>query len=109
MEPVYDGAKAAKKAARSLFGCKGAGGGSPLRIHCVYTDVEPGRRLREAVTGALPGVLETLSSGGGGTRAILNWRVRATNPVLYACSATSSPSGRTAAAATTSWNLAGRA
>lgn len=32
----------------------------PFRIHCVYTDVEPERRLREVVTGDLTGVLETL-------------------------------------------------
>lgn len=34
----------------------------PFRIHCVYTDVEPERRLREVVTGNLTGVLETLFS-----------------------------------------------
>jgi hypothetical protein len=32
----------------------------PFRIHCVYTDVEPGRRMREVVTGDLTGVLETI-------------------------------------------------
>ena len=32
----------------------------PFRIHCLYTDVEPERRLRETVNGDLTGVLETL-------------------------------------------------
>lgn len=57
----------------------------PFRIHCVYTNVEPGRRLREVVTGDLTGVLETLfreSPGGGGTRVTFNWYVRVTNPAL---------------------------
>ena len=59
----------------------------PFRIHCVYTDVEPERRLREVVTGDLSGVLETLfreDSDGTGTRVTFNWYVRVTNPVLNA-------------------------
>ena len=32
----------------------------PFHIHCLYTNVEPERRLREVVTGDLSGVLETL-------------------------------------------------
>lgn len=56
----------------------------PFRIHCVYTDVEPERRLREVVTGDLTGVLETLfrNEGPEGTRVDFNWYVRVTNPVL---------------------------
>jgi hypothetical protein len=57
----------------------------PFRIYCVYTDVEPGRRLREVVTGDLSGVLETLfgrGPDGAGTRVAFNWYVRVTNPVL---------------------------
>jgi uncharacterized protein YndB with AHSA1/START domain len=55
----------------------------PFRIHCVYTDVEPGRRLREVVTGDLTGVLETLfREEVGGTRVTFNWYVRVTNPAL---------------------------
>lgn len=57
----------------------------PFRIHCVYTDVEPARRLREVVTGDLCGVLETLfreTPGGSGTRVTFNWYVRAANPAL---------------------------
>ena len=57
----------------------------PFRIHCVYTDVEPERRLREIVTGDLSGVLETLFRGnpnGTGTHVTFNWYVRVTNPVL---------------------------
>jgi uncharacterized protein YndB with AHSA1/START domain len=55
----------------------------PFRIHCLYTDVEPERRLREAVTGDLTGVLETLfEEVQGGTRVTFNWYVRLTNPVL---------------------------
>lgn len=57
----------------------------PFHIHCVYTDVEPERRLREVVTGDLTGVLETLfgeSPDGGGTRVTFNWYVRVTNPAL---------------------------
>ena len=57
----------------------------PFRIHCVYTDVEPERRLREVVTGDLSGVLETsFSEDRGGTRVTFNWYVRVTNPVLNA-------------------------
>jgi hypothetical protein len=41
----------------------------PFVIHCVYTDVEPERRLREVVTGDL-------------TRVTFTWYVRVTNPVL---------------------------
>ena len=47
----------------------------PFRIHCVYTDVEPERRLREVVTGDLSGVLETLfreDPDEGGTRVTFN-------------------------------------
>ncbi len=55
----------------------------PFEIHCVYTDVEPGRRLREVVTGDLTGVLETLfDDTPGGTRVTFNWYVRVTNPAL---------------------------
>ncbi|MGH3148306.1 MAG: SRPBCC domain-containing protein, partial [Rubrobacter sp.] len=55
----------------------------PFRIHCVYTDVEPGRRLREVVTGDLAGVLETLfGEEADGTRVTFNWYVRLTNPLL---------------------------
>jgi uncharacterized protein YndB with AHSA1/START domain len=51
----------------------------PFRIYCVYTDVEPERRLREVVTGDLSGVLETLferGPKGTGTRVAFNWYVR---------------------------------
>jgi uncharacterized protein YndB with AHSA1/START domain len=57
----------------------------PFYIHCVYTDVEPGRRLRQVVTGDLSGVLETLfmeALDKPGTRVTFNWYVRVTNPVL---------------------------
>ena len=57
----------------------------PFRIRCVYTDVEPNRRLREVVTGDLSGVLETLfreDLGRTGTYITFNWYVRVTNPVL---------------------------
>jgi uncharacterized protein YndB with AHSA1/START domain len=55
----------------------------PFVIHCVYTDVEPERRLREVVTGNLTGVLETLfDEVPDGTRVTFNWYVRVTNPVL---------------------------
>jgi uncharacterized protein YndB with AHSA1/START domain len=55
----------------------------PFRIHCLYTDVEPERRLREIVTGDLTGVLETLFDEiPSGTRVTFNWYVRVTNPVL---------------------------
>ena len=61
----------------------------PFRIHCVYTDVEPERRLREVVTGDLTGVLETLFTevaekpdGRADTIVSFNWYVRVTNPVL---------------------------
>jgi uncharacterized protein YndB with AHSA1/START domain len=55
----------------------------PFVIHCVYTDVERERRLREVVTGDLTGVLETLfDEVPGGTRVTFNWYVRVTNPVL---------------------------
>lgn len=58
---------------------------APFRIHCVYTDVEPERRLREVVTGDLTGVLETLfgkGQDGTGARVTFNWYVRVTNPAL---------------------------
>ena len=55
----------------------------PFVIHCVYTDVERERRLREVVTGDLTGVLETLfDEVPNGTRVTFNWYVRVTNPVL---------------------------
>lgn len=57
----------------------------PFRIRCVYTDVEPGRRLREVVTGDLGGVLETLFHEEPAlplTRVTFNWYVRVTNPIL---------------------------
>jgi hypothetical protein len=57
----------------------------PFRIYCIYTDVEPGRRLREVVTGDLSGVLETLfgrGPDGAGTCVAFNWYVRVTNPAL---------------------------
>ncbi len=57
----------------------------PFRIHCVYMDVEPERRLREVVTGDLSGVLETLfreDPAGEGTYVVFNWYVRVTNPAL---------------------------
>lgn len=57
----------------------------PFYIHCVYTDVEPERRLREVVTGDLSGVLETLfreDPDESGTRITFNWYVRVTNPAL---------------------------
>ena len=55
----------------------------PFEIRCVYTDVEPERRLREVVTGDLTGVLETLfDEVPEGTRVTFNWYVRVTNPVL---------------------------
>jgi len=57
----------------------------PFRIHCLYTDVEPERRLREVVTGDLSGVLETLfeqDPNATATRVTFNWYVRVTNPAL---------------------------
>ena len=56
----------------------------PFRIHCVYTDVESERRLREVVTGDLGGVLETLfhEQNGRLTRVTFDWYVRVTNPAL---------------------------
>jgi uncharacterized protein YndB with AHSA1/START domain len=55
----------------------------PFRIHCLYTDVEPERRLRQTVTGDLTGVLETLFDElPDGTRVTFNWYVRVTNPAL---------------------------
>ena len=57
----------------------------PFRIHCLYTDVEPERRLREVVNGDLTGVLETLfreDPDEEGTRVTFNWYVRVTNPAL---------------------------
>ena len=55
----------------------------PFRIHCLYTDVEPARRLREVVSGDLTGVLETLFDElPDGTRVTFNWYVRVTNPAL---------------------------
>jgi uncharacterized protein YndB with AHSA1/START domain len=55
----------------------------PFVIHCVYTDVERERRLREVVTGDLTGVLETLfDEVPAGTRVTFNWYVRVTRPAL---------------------------
>ena len=57
----------------------------PFRIHCLYTDVEPERRLREVVTGDLSGVLEVLfreDRQGSGTLVTFEWYVRVTNPAL---------------------------
>jgi uncharacterized protein YndB with AHSA1/START domain len=55
----------------------------PFRIHCLYTDVESERRLRETVNGDLTGVLETLfQEQEDGTRITFNWYVRVTNPAL---------------------------
>ena len=55
----------------------------PFRIHCLYTDVERERRLRETVNGDLSGVLETLfHEHQDGTRISFNWYVRLTNPAL---------------------------
>ena len=59
----------------------------PFRIHCLYTDVEPNRRLREVVTGDLSGVLETLfreDQESTATQVVFNWYVRVTNPILNA-------------------------
>jgi hypothetical protein len=58
---------------------------APFRIHCVYTDVEPERWLREVGAGDFSGVLETLfreNPTGTGTHVTFNWYVRVTNPVL---------------------------
>ena len=52
----------------------------PFRIHCVYADVDPERRLREVVTGDLTGVLETLfrqDPSGECTRVTFNCKSRA--------------------------------
>src|SRR4051812_12760490 len=55
----------------------------PFRIHCLYTDVESERRMRETVTGDLSGVLEVLfHEQGDSTRIIFSWYVRVTNPAL---------------------------
>ena len=55
----------------------------PFRIHCLYTDVKPGQRLRETVTGDLTGVLEIhFEEGLDGTSLTFNWYVRVTNPAL---------------------------
>jgi uncharacterized protein YndB with AHSA1/START domain len=55
----------------------------PFKIHCLYTDVEPQRRLRETVTGDLSGVLETLfHEQDDGTHITFSWYVRVTNPAL---------------------------
>ncbi len=55
----------------------------PFRIHCLYTDVEPEKRLRETVEGDLSGVLETLFyEHQDGTRLTFSWYVRVTNPAL---------------------------
>jgi uncharacterized protein YndB with AHSA1/START domain len=55
----------------------------PFGIHCLYTDVEPERRVREVVSGNLSGVLETLfDEVPAGTRGTFLWYVRVTNPAL---------------------------
>ena len=55
----------------------------PFQIHCLYTDVEPQRRLRETVEGDLSGVLETLfHEQAYGTSITFSWYVRVTNPAL---------------------------
>jgi uncharacterized protein YndB with AHSA1/START domain len=55
----------------------------PFQIHCLYTDVEPQRRLRETVEGDLSGVLETLfHEQVAGTSVSFNWYVRVTSPAL---------------------------
>jgi uncharacterized protein YndB with AHSA1/START domain len=55
----------------------------PFRIHCLYTDVELEKRLRETVNGDLNGVLETLfHEHQDGTSITFNWYVRLTNPAL---------------------------
>jgi uncharacterized protein YndB with AHSA1/START domain len=55
----------------------------PFRIHCLYTDVEPERRLREVVSGDLSGVLEVMfREDRTGTRVVFDWYVRVTNPAL---------------------------
>jgi hypothetical protein len=73
----------------------------PFSIHCVYTDVEPERRLREVVTGDLSGVLEILfgkDSTEERTRVTFNWYVR--SPTRPSTSWVTSPSGSTATATT---------
>jgi len=77
----------------------------PFRIHCLYTDVEPERRLREVVSGDLSGVLETLYyEDPAGTRVTFLWYVRVTNPALNLLGyvAERVPSGCTASATTAS-------
>jgi hypothetical protein len=72
----------------------------PFRIRCVYTDVEPERRLREVVTGDLSGALQTLfreNPNETGTHVAFNWYASPT--WASTCSATS-PSGCTATAPT---------
>jgi uncharacterized protein YndB with AHSA1/START domain len=55
----------------------------PFQIHCLYTDVEPERRLRETVEGDLSGVLEVLfHEQGDNTSITFSWYVRVTNPAL---------------------------
>jgi uncharacterized protein YndB with AHSA1/START domain len=55
----------------------------PFEIRCLYTDVEPERRLREVVSGDLSGVLETLfEEVPTGTRVTFLWYVRVTKPAL---------------------------
>ena len=55
----------------------------PFRIHCLYTDVEPEKRLRETVNGDLSGVLETLfHEQQDGIHITFSWYVRVTNPAL---------------------------
>jgi uncharacterized protein YndB with AHSA1/START domain len=55
----------------------------PFRIHCLYTDVESEKRLRETVNGDLSGVLETLfHEQQDGIHITFSWYVRVTNPAL---------------------------
>lgn len=55
----------------------------PFQIHCLYTDMELERRLRETVEGDLSGVLETIfQEQDDGTHITFSWYVRVTNPAL---------------------------
>lgn len=56
----------------------------PFRLRCVYTAVEPERRLRQHVTGDLNGVLEVHlePQPQDGTRIIWDWYVSVANPLL---------------------------
>lgn len=89
MEPVGEGDEALREGSTISFEVHQAPEvarfAPPFRIHCLYTDVEPERRLRQVVTGDLAGVLETLFAqdrNGAGTRVTFDWYVRVTNPAL---------------------------